>query len=320
MDNVTAPKRGLASVARASHHCLDRQGVIGIMFRTDRFRHFTLGAIGALLAAVPALAAPTSGVRWFTLATVGGTPIGYATRETRQDADGRTVVESEDLFLADEEGGAIHQTSRTERREDGDGRQLSLGDETRSAGVWTRNTARLSAGEAEIEHRTPHDRLPVRVALATGVRFDVGERLLPGWDPAARPLLAVDNLNLDAMQVDQVTFELDPGGSAPGGGLAVLRKRYVGGRLVGLTALTLGADRRIVAATQPMFGTATTLRETDQATALAASAVPRAAGRDVEVALPHPGLGPGRAHPLSVRLRQRPGVRAAADRRAGGQR
>src|ERR1700741_409447 len=93
-----------------------------------------LFAVLALLAPLAVRAAEPA-QRWYVILTENGTPIGYASRETAPTGEGREVVDSQVLNLAEEgppttltpwsgvvKGDEV--SGRTKRREDKDGRTL----------------------------------------------------------------------------------------------------------------------------------------------------------------------------------------------------
>jgi hypothetical protein len=239
-----------------------------------------LSAIGsaalALLAAAALANAPAVETSWYAVRSETGAPIGYASRTVTAQPDGaRTIVDAQDLYVADEEGGSSHQTGRTVRREDAAGRTIWISDDAAQAGIFIHTEAKIAGGYAEIVRRSPHDRSAWRVALAAGVRFDVGEGLLPGWDPARDPVLKFDSFDLDAGAVQRVTIEVDAavqpasGPPAADAALTVLRRRYEDGQLMAVSRMTLDGARHIVSVTQPMFGAGVVIALSDKATATA---------------------------------------------------
>jgi hypothetical protein len=215
-------------------------------------------------------AAPADGVTWYVIKSETGAPIGYASHEVAATPDGgRIVTDMQDLFLSDEEGSATHQVSQRVRLVDRAGRTVSIRDEAKAAGVWTRTETRISGDVAEVLHRTPHDHRVSRVRLPPDVRFDTGEGLLAGWNPVATPKLSYDAFDPDAESVEHVTFEPDPAAPPAERGSTVLRKSYEGDQLMAISRLRLDAHGEVVSITQPMFGVGLTMTLSDRAAATA---------------------------------------------------
>lgn len=223
----------------------------------------------ALVAGPARAAPPADGTIWYSIAAQDGDVLGHASRETVHRPEGRDIVDSAEVRLQEMGDPMRTVTDRTVTRQDGAGRTVSIAGYTRIGQQWSRVEAAIGADAAQIVRTTPSDRRATRVALPARVRFDAGEGLLAGWDPAATPRLEFANFNLDAMGVERVTIEAMPG-TAPDaeGRIAVLRKRYDGAELRGVARLLLDRDHRILAVTQPMFGTSITSRVTDRASAL----------------------------------------------------
>jgi hypothetical protein len=230
-----------------------------------------LRPLSLLLAALlpgPAAAQEEAGTRWFSITAERGT-LGHATQRSVDRAGGRESVETREIRLRERESRLSVLRSRTVTRQDDAGRIVSIVDEQRHGASLVRTEARILPGRVEVVRETPAGRHAESVALPPDVRFDSGGGLLAAWDPAARPRLEFLNFNLGAMVVERVVLSVAP--PAPGdppGGLAVLRARYEGHELRGLSRLVLDRGRRVVATTQPMFGLAITTRSTDRATAL----------------------------------------------------
>ncbi len=108
------------------------------------------------------------------------------------------------------------------------------------------------------------------VPFQAPVRFDDGQGLLAGWNPAMTPRLEFDNFSLGAMAVERVVIERAPGAVPDSEGrFTALRKRYDGTEIRSVAKLLLDRRNRILAVTQPMFGTGITTRVTDRESALA---------------------------------------------------
>ena len=222
----------------------------------------------ALLAA-PAAAVPSDASIWYSITAEGGDVLGHASREIVAGADGREIVDASEIRLQEFGDPTRAVIARTVTREDRAGRPVSISDHLQIGPHWSRVEARIGADAAEIVRQTPEERRRLRVALPAGVRFDAGEGLLPGWDPAATPRLEFDHLNLEAMTVERVTIEAVPGAAPDAEGrIAALRKRYDGAELRAVARLLIDRSGRVVAVTQPLFGTSITTRVTDRESAL----------------------------------------------------
>lgn len=233
------------------------------------WRRLRTVAVLAALTRSPIAAQPADDALWFSIAAEGGARLGYGSRELRRSGDGAEIVESSVLLIQELNSAPVRISSRTVLRQDDRGRTVAIDEQVRTGRNWARTEARIDGDRAEIARETAAERRTIRLALPAGVRFDGGAGLLPGWDPATTPRLEFDNFNLGAMTVERVVIEPAPGAApGPDGRLAALRLRYEGSELRGVARLLLDADRRIVAVTQPMFGTSMTIRATDRESAL----------------------------------------------------
>lgn len=206
---------------------------------------------------------------WYTIAAENGDVLGYAAREVRPRPGGREVIDSSEMRLQEMGDPTRRVTDRTVTIQDSNGRALSIAKDSRIGAEWSRVEAEIAAREVRLTRRTQADRRTVRVPIGDGVRFDAGEGLLAGWDMAATPRLEFDNFNLDAMQVERVVIEALPGAAADAEGrIPVIRRRYEGSDLRTMARLLLDRNRRVVAITQPLFGTSISTRVTDRETAL----------------------------------------------------
>ncbi len=228
-------------------------------------------ALALVLAGGPSRGAePVATTAWFTLYAEEGQKVGRIIETITLRPDGRQIVDEQELTVR-EQGAPVTKIVQTNtRREDAAGRTVALSLYATVGKEWTRIEATLQGDRALIVRRTASGRDETVVHLPAGVRFDAGEGLLAAWDPVANPSLEFDNFNLDYMAVEHVVIR-PAAGVAPGpdGNLAVLRTRYDGGSLQGVSRLLLDARRDIVAITQPRFGTSITIRITDRQTALA---------------------------------------------------
>jgi len=240
----------------------------------DIFLIVCVGAAPSLASSAP------DDTTWYSILTDQGTQIGHASEEIAQVANGREIVENQEVDieelpppLAVMSQSSVpkrdNQTWRTIVKEDSEGRTVSIIATSRTGQDWSRTDARIDGGNAEVTRETPAEKRTISVALPAGVRFDSGRGLLPAWNPATTPRLEFDNFNIDAMAAEHVVIEAVPGATpAANGGMAVLRKRYDGDQLRSISRLLLDHDHRITEAVQAMFGTSITVRRTDRATAL----------------------------------------------------
>lgn len=205
---------------------------------------------------------------WYSISAADGARLGHASREVRTEKGGRHIVETREIVL--KEGDRTTRVSeRTSIAEDSPGVPATIREETRIGRSWTRTDLRIVGRRAEVTRRTPQETRQSAIPLPEGVRFDLGEGLLRGWDPDRTPRLEFDNLNLSAMAVERVVIEKAarrPGD--PPGTLPVMRTRYERGELRSIARLLLDSRRQVVEAAQPMFGTSILTRRTDRETAL----------------------------------------------------
>jgi hypothetical protein len=226
------------------------------------------GLLLALLG-VGAASAPAPDASWYLLTDDQGAVLGNASEEITAGRAGREVVDRQEVLLTEQDSPIVHISARTARSEDASGRTVSIESMTRLRDSWTRIQARIGADRAEIVRQTPLDRRTAVVALPAGVRFDDGDGLLAAWDPVHAPRLEFQRFDLDAMSVERVVIEaVAPRASDPPGAITAVRRRYDGDELRAVARLTLDRDHRIIAVTQPMFGSSITIRAVDRDTAL----------------------------------------------------
>ncbi len=241
-------------------------------------RSLAFGACAAL-AVTAAFAAPPDGPLWYTISVADGSVIGHAEHDEAPRPDGgRDIIDSQTVDVgAEGSPSPIEpwltipseriQTRRTVLTEDAEGRAVALSTQSAIGSDSARLDARIDTDSATVTRTTAVDARSVTVALPPGVRFDDGEGLLPGWDPAATPRLEFDAFDIDAMAVEHVVIELAPSPD-PAGRLAVLRKSFRNGHLTAFARLFLDSVHRIVETDQPMFRSSIAIRLSDRATAL----------------------------------------------------
>jgi hypothetical protein len=230
-------------------------------------RLFWIIALG--IAARAVAAQPADDRTWYSIAAVEGDVLGHASRRIVAGPGGREIVYESEIRLQEQRDPSTRIAERTATRFDAEGRTISIEDYVQTGTSWARIEARIGADTVEITRHTPSERRRLSVPLPAGVRFDGGEGLLAAWDPAVTPRLEFSNFNIGAMLVERVTIEPLPGATADTEGrIAVIRKRYDRDELRAVARLLLDRERRIVAVTQPMFGTSITTRVTDRRSAL----------------------------------------------------
>jgi len=223
----------------------------------------------ALAAAVPS---PSGGTNWYLIVAGNGATIGHASQRIEPRGDGREVIEDRRIRLQETGSPAVTITDQEVTRQDARGRTTAISHQSRIGSSWVRTEARIGTDRAEIVRQTSAERREMTVALPLGVRFDGGAGLLAAWDPARTPRLEFDDFSPEAMAVEHVVIAPASGATVdPGGRLTVLRTRYEGGELRGVSRLLLDGQHRVVEVVQPMFGTSATIRPTDAETALRVS-------------------------------------------------
>lgn len=217
------------------------------------------------LAAPLAVSAMPDAISWYRITDDAGAVLGHVTRETVNRSEGSEIVETRELYLAEPDQRPARITDRTVTRFDTAGRPVSVTSIAQHGRSTTRTDTRITAAAATVIRQTIGGRHVQHIPLPPGTRLDNGEGLLAGWDRRAPLVFA--SFNAAAMAVERTTIELAP--VQRPGAVTVLRKRYEDGELRGIVRLDLDAQGRIMAMTQPMFGTAVTTRPADRETALA---------------------------------------------------
>lgn len=227
----------------------------------------SFGAALAALLASAALAGPAQ-VHWYSMVTATGAQVGYARVEYRDTGRGKERIEYQETTLREQDARPTRVTQRTVLTQDAAGRILSLTSETNVGPSRTWMEARPGPGGIEVVRQTPGGLTAMTVPVGSDIQFDGGEALLAAWDPAAAPRLEFEAFNLESMAVERVVVTPLPAGPGDTAGrVTLLRASYEGRELRGVTRMTLDADRRVLAVTQPMFGTSITVLPTDEATA-----------------------------------------------------
>jgi hypothetical protein len=205
---------------------------------------------------------------WYVIAAENGQRVGYASREVIQSPEGRQVTDFSQIRMRDENDPPRTIQESSVVRIDPAGRVLSISDTSRTGALGSSLVVRIGDGEADIVRETGGDRRTMRVPLPAGIRFDGGEGLFRDWDMRAVPRLDFVNFNLGSLAPERVVIAPVNGGAPDAEGrVTVLRTRYDGNELREVARLLLDRQRRILAITQPMFGTNITMRVSDRSTA-----------------------------------------------------
>jgi hypothetical protein len=219
--------------------------------------------------AAPAPASQPGTILWYTIAADTGARVGHATRQTIETPEGRQVIDASEIRLQEVGDPAQRILTRSVTRLDSSGRVVSMTDASQMGLIRSSVELRVVGDTVEVTREADGDRRTTRVPLTPGIRFDGGEGLLPGWDMRARPRLEFGNFNIAAMAPERVVIvPLNNGAANADGLISVLRTRYDGADLRAVARLELDPRGRIVAITQPMFGTHITTRIADRAAAL----------------------------------------------------
>ena len=240
--------------------------------RQSANRFITLTGMMLVATQSPAAQIPAPSVadtNWYAIAADTGERIGYAWRQTVDTPEGRQVIDVSQVRLRDQGDAGRRILERSVTRLDPSGHVVSISDNSQMGLIQSSTEVRISGDTAEVVRATDGDRRTVRVPLPAGIRFDGGEDLLAGWDMRATPRLEFTNFNIVSMAPERVVITPVNGGAPDAEGrVSVLRTRYDGPELRSVARLLLDRRRRIVAVTQPMFGTHIITRETDRATAM----------------------------------------------------
>jgi hypothetical protein len=208
--------------------------------------------------------APTE-ITWYSIAAENGDRVGYSTREIVDSAEGRQVIDYSLVRLRDQGDPGRRITERSVTRLDRAGRVVSISDSSQMGLITSSVEVRVAGDTAEVVRAVEGDRRTLRVPLPPGIRFDGGEGLLAGWDMRATPRLEFLNFNMVSMAPERVVIvPLNGGRPDAEGRVSVLRTRYDGADLRAVARLQLDRERRVLAVTQPMFGTHITTRQTDR--------------------------------------------------------
>lgn len=229
-----------------------------------------LAALAVATGAGEPAVGPGPDAAWFLITARDGQVMGHASQESRPVAGGSEIAAEQDIFLTEQDSPAAHIRARSVRRLDTSGNTLWIESTTGVGGSVTRTVARNRTGWVEVVRQTPVERRVSILPLSSSVRFDDGEPLLAAWDPLGAAPLAFERFDADSASVERVVIEAPPGASFDADGhIAVLRRRYEGDQLLGVSRLTLDRERRVIRTEQPMFGSVISIRPADRKAALA---------------------------------------------------
>lgn len=139
------------------------------------------------LAATPAAA--NNHTTWYTIVADSGAKLGHVSLEVEARADGRHLIESQQIYLRERGGPANRTRARTIVREDASGRVFSIESTARTGRFWSRTTASIGADRVDVVRETATGSGRETISLPADVRFDDGDALLQSWSPQETPRL-----------------------------------------------------------------------------------------------------------------------------------
>ncbi|MEZ5957143.1 MAG: transglutaminase-like domain-containing protein [Hyphomonadaceae bacterium] len=212
-----------------------------------------------------AASADTGSTAWYSIVADSGPTLGHVSLAIEPRADGRDLIEYQDIYLR-EHGGMPHRArTRTVLREDATGRAVSIESASRTGRFRARASAEILSDRVEIERETPSGTSRETVPLPANVRFDDGDALIENWAPDTSPRLEFLNFDSDTLAVERIVIEAR-GAPDEEGRQAAIRWRYDGDQLRGVARMLLERGR-VVEVAQPMFGETFRVRLTDRETA-----------------------------------------------------
>ncbi len=217
----------------------------------------------AVLAATPAAANnPTT---WYTIVADSGAKLGHVSLEVETRADGRDLIETQQIYLRERGGAANRTRARTIVREDSSGRVLTIESTSRTGRFWSRTSATVGADRVDVVRETATGSGRETISLPADVRFDDGDALLQSWSPQETPRLEFTNFDSDALAVERIVV-VALGAPDAEGRLTAMRWRYEGQDLRGVARIVL-QNGRLLEVAQPMFGETFRVQLTDRETA-----------------------------------------------------
>ncbi len=225
-------------------------------------RRFAAFVCVALAVSVAAADEPTT---WYTIVTDSGATLGHVSLQVAPRADGRDLIESQQIYLRERGGAANRTTTRTVVREDASGRATSVDSTARTGRFLTRTRATIGADRVDVVRETPAGSGRETIMLPANVRFDDGDALIQSWTPESTPRLEFLNFDSDSMAVERIVVEA-LGARDAEGRINAVKWRYEGHDLRGVSRLVL-QNGQLLEVAQPMFGETFRVRLTDRATA-----------------------------------------------------
>ncbi len=188
-----------------------------------------------------------------------GAIVGTMTRTIAAAPEGRVVTERHEIRARERHHGLIERVEIDRIFEDRAGRVVRIVEESGVGADAVRTEIAIAADQATVVRTSRTGAQRRVVALPPGIRFDSGAGLLAAWNPLTDPPLAFDNFSAAAMAVERVTIAVAPGAVPTADGrIAVIRRRFDGDQLRGLSRLILDSENRPLSSSQPMFGTVIT--------------------------------------------------------------
>ncbi|MEZ5960097.1 MAG: transglutaminase-like domain-containing protein [Hyphomonadaceae bacterium] len=221
--------------------------------------------MAGVLASAAALAQTAGTTTWYSIVADSGPTLGHVSLEIAPRADGRDLIETQEINLREHGSLPYRARTRTVLREDAAGNAISIESVSRAGRFRTSTSAQISQGRVEIERETPSGRSRETVLLPPNTRFDDGDALVQNWAPEISPRLEFLNFDSDALVVERIVIEAQ-GASDEQGRLSAVRLRYEGDQLRGVSRMVLERGR-VVEVSQPMFGETFRTRLTDRETA-----------------------------------------------------
>lgn len=217
------------------------------------------------LAAGVTLASADQPTTWYTIVTDSGATLGHVSLQVEPRADGRDLIESQQIYLRERGGVANRTTTRTVVREQADGRVSSIESTSHTGRFLTRTHASVRADRVDVVRETPAGSGRETIMLPANIRFDDGDALVQSWRPQDTPRLEFLNFDSDSMAVERIVVEA-LGVPDAQGRINAVRWRYEGEDLRGVSRLVL-QNGQLLEVAQPMFGETFRVRLTDRATA-----------------------------------------------------
>lgn len=219
----------------------------------------------AALAAGVTLAIADEPTTWYTIVTDSGATLGHVSLQVEPRADGRDLIESQQIYLRERGGVANRTTTRTIAHEDASGRTTSIDSIARTGRFVSRTRATISREQVDVVRETPAGSGRETIQLPPNVRFDDGDALVQTWTSENAPRLEFLNFDSDSMAVERIVIE-PHGAPDEEGRINAVKWRYDGQDLRGVSRLVL-QNGRLLEVAQPMFGETFRVRLTDRATA-----------------------------------------------------